>query len=329
MFSKCYYAIRALPLLIMPVGVTTLLFLDKHVFEIPNSPAVALTFVVLTGFFGGPLIGLISAIMHVIFSFWFFANVNINTADTSYFHLSITDKLSLDYSKEGLHRAIVFSFVAPMIAILIGILKVRLERAISQRKEAEIGFSYIAQAPVRIAVLDSSMRYIAASDQWLKGFNLKGKSVLGKSYYAVMPDANNWKEIHASALAGNIRSGSETNVIDPNGASHILNWICAPWYKQDGIIGGIFAIADDVTNSVRERQKLEKIHLEFQKLEAVGQLASGISHDFNNLLTVISGNLELAQSLVTEPKPKDLINKAINASFLGARLNQQIGRAHV
>ncbi len=51
---------------------------------------------------------------------------------------------------------------------------------------------------------------------------------------------------------------------------------------------------------VTETKRLEARVLEAQKLEAVGELAAGIAHEFNNLLTVIQGNAEFA--LLDGPK---------------------------
>ena len=46
---------------------------------------------------------------------------------------------------------------------------------------------------------------------------------------------------------------------------------------------------------VTERKRSEEERLTTSKLESLGTLAGGIAHDLNNILTVISGNIGLAQ----------------------------------
>jgi PAS domain S-box-containing protein len=58
---------------------------------------------------------------------------------------------------------------------------------------------------------------------------------------------------------------------------------------DDPLVGGIVVNARDVS----ERLKLEHELMQAQKLQAVGRLAAGVAHDFNNLFTVITGHSAL------------------------------------
>jgi signal transduction histidine kinase/CheY-like chemotaxis protein len=80
---------------------------------------------------------------------------------------------------------------------------------------------------------------------------------------------------------------------------------------------------------IRERTvELEKTHAQLrqsQKLEAIGQLTGGVAHDFNNVLQVISGNLQLLQmSLAGNPEAQRRLETAAFAADRGAKLSSQL-----
>src|SRR5204862_4942210 len=59
---------------------------------------------------------------------------------------------------------------------------------------------------------------------------------------------------------------------------------------HDPHVYGVIVTASDVT----EQKGLELQFQHVQKMEAVGRLAGGVAHDFNNMLSVIQGNAQLA-----------------------------------
>jgi PAS domain S-box-containing protein len=72
------------------------------------------------------------------------------------------------------------------------------------------------------------------------------------------------------------------------------------WHaRQDPVTGLRHAVGRDLTERHQLRQQLQQM----QKIEAIGQLAGGVAHDFNNVLTSILGFSELAADAMPQDAP--------------------------
>ena len=60
-------------------------------------------------------------------------------------------------------------------------------------------------------------------------------------------------------------------------------------------------------------------------MESVGRLAGGVAHDFNNILTVISGSLEISLAALPSGHPsRDHLTVAADAARSAATLTRQL-----
>lgn len=73
-----------------------------------------------------------------------------------------------------------------------------------------------------------------------------------------------------------------------------------------------------------ERKELENQLLQKQKMESIGQLAGGIAHDYNNILTGILTSAEILKELQPEPEAQEYIDIIILATERAARLSTNL-----
>ncbi len=112
----------------------------------------------------------------------------------------------------------------------------------------------------------------------------------------------------------------------------------AVWKKRDGTIvfvreslrvlrnpRGEISFIDGSVEDVTERRKLEERYLQAQKVQAVGQLAGGVAHDFNNIVTAILGYADfLLEEPDLPPQSRKYVGEIQQAGERGAGLTRQL-----
>lgn len=114
--------------------------------------------------------------------------------------------------------------------------------------------------PMAAAIFDREMRHLAYNAAWATAHgHPQGESLLGKSYYETNPEIRErWRAIHARCLAGATERADLDECVHPDGRRAYLRWVIAPWRDDGGAIGGIFVSAEDVSDQVATRKRLEE-----------------------------------------------------------------------
>ncbi len=101
-----------------------------------------------------------------------------------------------------------------------------------------------------------------------------------------------------------------------------------PIRADDGSIIGFAKVTRDMTETREARLALERAReavFQSQKLDAVGQLAGGVAHDFNNILAAVMGGLEIVlRRLPDTPNVTPLLQGAVQAAQRGLSLTRHM-----
>jgi PAS domain S-box-containing protein len=175
---------------------------------------------------------------------------------------------------------------------------------ITERRKAEEGHMRLSTAleqaaeSIVITNLKGTILYVNPAFERISGYSRqeavgRNTNVLNSGKH----DAAFYQQLWATVERGEVWRGRFVNR-RKDGTLYEEEATISPLRNASGKIDHYMAIKLDVT---RERA-LERQFLQAQKLEAIGQLAGGVAHDFNNILTSILMQVELGHMLENVPE---------------------------
>jgi len=237
-----------------------------------------------------------------------------------------TEILDLDLTRKNgellpvrLHHKVAFAGDGRPGASRTLVLSRARETASDPLRDAEVRFArFFNNAPVAIATIDGEGRIGNSNASFVRLFGAAGEGEKN-SIFAVVAESDRGRfeaEVRA-ALRGRQQTREMEAPLAGEG-SRSARFYVTPMEGGDGEAAIVHAI--DTT----EQRALEAQFAQSQKMQAVGQLAGGVAHDFNNVLTAIIGysDLLLANHRPTDPSFQDLMQIKQNANRAAGLVRQ-------
>lgn len=173
--------------------------------------------------------------------------------------------------------------------------------------------------PDSVKILSPDLRILWANHETGKRLNKPPMEIVGDYCYKLLHKRNDPCESCPTIETLRTAKPAANYINHPNG--RVFEVRTFPVIDENKKVVQVRNISREVT----EQKKLEQQLYHSQKMEAVGQLAGGISHDFNNILAAMMGYAELVKLKTSEDKTlKGYIDTLITCIEKGSALTQRL-----
>jgi two-component system, sporulation sensor kinase E len=169
-----------------------------------------------------------------------------------------------------------------------------------------------------VSVVDENHRFMYVNDKTPEILGYPKEELIGADFRAVMDDESRQRFTDQS---GRDASSGVFRILRKGGEAGTIEMSSRTVKDSHGMKNTVSFIKD-----VTEKKRLEEKLLQNEKLKALGEMASGVAHDFNNALAVILGNAQLLLYSAQDEETREslrTIEKVVRESALTVRRLQE------
>ncbi|MDE2062746.1 MAG: PAS domain S-box protein, partial [Bradyrhizobium sp.] len=240
---------------------------------------------------------------------------------------TIVDHETSRVARDG-RRVIVSLSISPLLSSsgqIVGASKIARDVTESRRTQAALTQEIEERERIfqtsqdLILVTDTKGTFVQVSPSSTAILGIEPEEMIGHSAAEFIhpDDLESTREEMRSARRGHLMRNFETRYMHKDGHAVSLFWM-GTWSEP---VRRHFFVGRDLT----EKQAAEAQFRQAQKMDAIGQLTGGVAHDFNNILTVITGTIGILADAVAEDPQLSAIAKMIDdAAERGASLTKHL-----
>ena len=148
-------------------------------------------------------------------------------------------------------------------------------------------YSLLSELPMAIAIVDRQMRYLGASDRWLKDYQLVKSDIIERTLYESLPGIPTaWQQGHQNCLAGRVQSLQQSQ--------NEFNWDIFVWRDAQEQILGLIILSQVNTEEVLLRAKLNSSEAQMRAVfGGMNELVFTVETDSDVILVLPTNFFEL------------------------------------